>query len=95
MCFMPVFSLRPFADQLDDPAWQAVPYQGECWVTADDEETARETVSGRYAHARANDAPCPWLQRRLVAVELFEIASVGPSRALGDVSRGRVRQRRS
>jgi len=78
---MPVFSLRPLADLLEDPDWRTIPYRGECWVTAADEAEARGVISVRYAHARASAAPCPWLQRRLVAVELFEIAPVGAGRS--------------
>jgi hypothetical protein len=84
---MPVFSLRPLDHLLDDPAWAAVPYRGECWVTATDEDEAREAVSFRYAHARRAHAPCPWLQRRLVAVRRFELAAGGPALAAGNATR--------
>lgn len=78
---MPLFKLRPIAENLTHPDWERSTHTAECQVRAANEREAREFAKAKFNTAASQPTPSasvpvnPWLNSDLV--ECKEIAHLG------------------
>ena len=78
---MPLFKLRPVAENLDHPDWARSTHTAECQVRAANEREAREFAKAEFDIAASKPTPSalvpvnPWLNPDLV--ECKDVAHLG------------------
>lgn len=78
---MPVFSLRPVAENLTHPDWVRSTHTKECHVSATNEAEARDFAKSKFDIAASKPSPSalvpvsPWLNPDLV--ECKEVGQIG------------------
>ena len=78
---MPLFKLRPVAENLTHPDWARSTHTDECHVSAENEREAREFAKAKFDIAASKPTPSalvstsPWLNSDLV--ECKDVAHLG------------------